>query len=230
MERGLGIGGECREEERGQVVAGDDARVEAVTMRTLVRLVGGTGGGQGGLLFLHADEEVKVANVVALVVEALNLAERRAQAVNFFEETQLAQHALAGGEEDKTCTRVDDNGRTGFEQDKVDTGAGEGVGCGETNRTATNDDDPEAVGAHLVFSCLGRWSSLVRNANLAVVAWPWYLENCDDQTVWNLDLRNSRAIFVVKQNAKKKQTERFAIHWRGRSCLPILGSSEVDCL
>jgi hypothetical protein len=90
VEGGLGFGGEGREEQGGEVVAGDDAGIEAVAVNVLVRLPGGTERGQGGLLFLHADEEVKVANVVALVVESLDLAEGRGKAVDFFEETQLA--------------------------------------------------------------------------------------------------------------------------------------------
>lgn len=41
VEGGLGVGGEGREEEGGEVVARDDARVEAVTVRVLVRLASG---------------------------------------------------------------------------------------------------------------------------------------------------------------------------------------------
>lgn len=104
---------------------------------------------------------MEVANVVAFVVESLDLAEGGAEAEDFVEQVELGEHALTGGEENKTGALVDDDGRAAFEEDEVDPSAGEGMRCGEADRTATNDDDSEI--AHLVVSCIGDgqvWSKM----------------------------------------------------------------------
>lgn len=162
-----------------------------------------------GLLLLHADEEVEVANVVALVVESLDLAEGRAETVDFVEEAELGEHALAGGEEDKTGALVDDNRRAAFEEDEIDPSAREGMRCGEADRAATDDDNSEIAGAHLVVSCIGRWSSLVGNANLDALMWRWYLEEnaCDKHMVFEIGFENSHGHICGKT---ENTTERFA--------------------
>lgn len=182
-----------------------------------------------GLLLLHADEEVEVANVVALVVESLDLAEGRAEAVDFVEEAELGEHALAGGEEDKTGALVDDNRRAAFEEDEVDPSAREGMRCGEADRAATDDDDSEFAGAHLVVSCIGRWSSLVGNANLDALMWRWYLEEnaCDKQMVFEIGFEKFPWPYLWQNRKYDRKVCKF--HRRARSRLSILRSSEVDC-
>lgn len=151
---------------------------------------------------------MEVANVVAFVVESLDLAEGGTEADDFVEETELGEHALAGWEEDKTGALVDDDGRAAFEEDEVDPSAREGMRCGEANRAATDDDDSKVSGAHLVVSCIGRWSSLVGHANLEVVMWRWYFENAwAKQMVLRLGLKNSHGHICGKAG---NTTERFA--------------------
>ena len=94
------------------------------------------------------DEEVGVAEVVAVVAVPSDLAQGRADAVEGVQGTKLSEEAQPCGQKDEIGAGVDDDVGSAFEKEEVDARSEKGVRRRETNRSSTGDDDLEVTRAH----------------------------------------------------------------------------------
>jgi len=108
-------------------------------------------------LLFKMKENVEIADVVSLMIDASDRRQRRADLVQVLKETKLAQHTHASGQKDQVGTGVDDNVRSALEHDKVNAGSSEGVCSDESDGATADDDNLEVarrvhVGVHIVKS------------------------------------------------------------------------------
>jgi len=108
-------------------------------------------GGVLGLdsLLLEMGEPQGIAEVFALVVNALEPAHGRTCRLDGGKEPQLGKDAQSDGEKDKVGAGIQDNLGPGLEDNKVKICFRKGVCCRQPNRAAADDDCFEGLGSHL---------------------------------------------------------------------------------